>query len=208
MEIIRSLKIKHILKVLAIFLFLINLNGFALSQIQMSIPFIWSNDSLNGDYFEKTAMHVPVKFVNDTLTYYFQFDTGSEQSFIYNGFENLGIEDSVLTDIGVLKLNELQNSYVYKVNGLFNIGTIGADFLKNKIVEIDYLKQNINILSTYDFVNYNLIDLRLNNGRPIISLSTTDNISFDFIFDTGSSLFELWTTKKLWKKYRDKSQLI
>lgn len=31
---------------------------------------------------------------------------------------------------------------------------------------------------------------------------------YDFLFDTGSSLFELWTTKRLWKKLRSKQASI
>ena len=66
------------------FIFLLLTGYLGLSaQIVKSIPFSWSDAELNGEYFEKTAMHIPVQFGDDTTSYYFQFDTGANKSFLY-----------------------------------------------------------------------------------------------------------------------------
>ena len=36
-------------------------------------------------------------------------------------------------------------------------------------------------------------------------VTSSQNKTYDFLFDTGSSLFELWTTKSIWNKFREKS---
>lgn len=185
------------------------LNSIGFTQIVQSIPFVWSNDTLNGVYFEKTAMHLPVRFPNDTTTYYFQLDTGSEESYFYAGnwmnqetLSQLNKGDSIQTSIGNLKLAQLESQKMVAENGRMYCGTLGADFLANKLVEIDFLNQEIHFLKSYANREYMLDSLKLSFGRPLITIHTTSK-SYDFLFDTGSSLFELWTSKKLWKKLKE-----
>ncbi|MEN9442317.1 MAG: hypothetical protein RLZ33_2394 [Bacteroidota bacterium] len=189
--------------------FFILLNSIGFTQIAQSIPFIWSNDTLNGVYFEKTAMYLPVRFTNDTTNYYFQLDTGSEESYFYSGnwmnqetLRLLNKEDSIQTSIGNLHLAKLESQKMVAENGRMYCGTLGSDFLANKLVEIDFLNQEIHFLKSYSSSEYMLDSLKLSFGRPLITIHTTSK-SYDFLFDTGSSLFELWTSQKLWKKLKE-----
>ncbi len=184
-------------------------NSIGFTQIVQTIPISWSNDTLNGVFFEKTAMHLPVRFLDDTTYYYFQLDTGSEESFFYSGnlmkpetLNLLNKSDTIQTSIGKLHFAKLETQKMMNENGRIYCGTIGSDFFDAKIVEIDYLNQEIHILPSYSSKNYKLDSLKLSFGRPIISIQTPTN-NYDFMFDTGSSLFELWTSKKLWKKMKE-----
>ena len=176
-------------------------NSIGFTQIVQTIPISWSNVTLNGVFFEKTAMHLPVRFLDDTTYYYFQLDTGSEESFFYSGnlmkpetLNLLNKSDTIQTSIGKLHFAKLETQKMVNENGRIYCGTIGSDFFDAKIVEIDYLNQEIHILPSYSSKNYKLDSLKLSFGRPIISIQTPTN-NYDFMFDTGSSLFELWTSK-------------
>jgi len=189
--------------------FFMLLNSIGFTQIVQTIPFSWSNDTLNGAFFDKTAMHLPVRFSNDTTTYYFQLDTGSEESYFYSGnwmkqetLDQLKKADSIQTSIGFLQLKQLEGQKIVTENGRVYCGTIGSDFFDAKIIEIDYLYQEIHFLKSYSSSEYTLDSLKLSFGRPIISIQTPTK-NYDFLFDTGSSLFELWTSKKLWKKLKE-----
>lgn len=166
---------------------------------QFSLPFIWAGDSINGNYFEKTAMFIPIQ--SDNETYYFQFDTGANKSSLYKDTNRLL---NVSIEINGIEFIQSTSNYIYTVNGHDVIGTLGADYIQNKIIEIDYINQRINILEAYDTSNYVLQPISLSYGRPVLELSIKHR-NYPFIFDTGSSIFEVWTTKRLWKKWRNKT---
>jgi len=179
------------------------------SQDVKSIPFVWSSDTLNGEVFNKIAMKIPVKFEDDSLTYYFQFDTGSNKSFLYTGgkvdsvfFNRLTNSNGVSSSLGTLNLLPRKSNSIRTVNGKITIGTIGSDFLSDKIIEIDFPNQKINFIESYDSALYVLNSLQISYGRPVLSVKISRK-QYGFLLDTGSSLFELWTSKKLWKKWKD-----
>ena len=181
------------------------------AQHHVRLHFEWSNDSLNGEFFPKTSMHIPVVFDLDTTTYYFQLDTGSDQSYLY-AYDSIipqvswinSSENELHSTLGPLSLEKLSTVKCYQENGRIHIGTLGADFFKGRIIEIDFRNQQIQFLTSYDSISYTLFPITLSYGRPIIRLNTSLG-SYDFLLDTGSSLFELWTTPSIWKKLRDKS---
>jgi hypothetical protein len=199
------------IKFISTFIILFFVSQTCISQTTTTINFEWSNDSLNGVFFEKTAMHIPIHFENDTNTYYFQLDTGSDQTFLYD-FDslhmnlplNLLIENEFKSDIGLLKTVKLNTKNCYLEDGRLHIGTLGADFFINKIIEIDFPRQQIKFLQSYDSTSFQIKKMKLSYGRPVIQIER-QNKTYDFMFDTGSSLFELWTTKSLWNKFREKS---
>jgi hypothetical protein len=179
-----------------------------LGQTVYSIPFVWSDAELNGDHFAKTSMHIPVKLSGDSSTYYFQFDTGANKSFLYTKgntdstlVKRCNNGDSILSNIGLLHLIPISSNSVYKESGKTFIGTIGADFFADKIIEINFPEQRINVLESYDSSKYELMPCKGSLGRPTITL-TIDKQEYNFLYDTGSSLFDLWTTKKLWNKWK------
>jgi len=202
--------IMTIIKIISTFIILFFVSQASISQTT-TINFEWSNDSLNGLLFEKTAMHIPIHFENDTNTYYFQLDTGSDQTFLYS-YDSLQInlplshltENVFKSDIGLLNVVKLNTKKCYLEDGRLHIGTLGADFFTKKIVEIDFPMQQIRFLPSYDSTSFKLKAMKLSYGRPIIQIES-QNKTYDFLFDTGSSLFELWTTKSIWNKFREKS---
>ncbi len=183
------------------------------SQNFKSTNFIWFNTTLNDELFEKSSMHIPVKFMGDTTSYYFQFDTGSNKSFLYTGsksnpkiIERIKTKTQLSTSIGDLILLPRKSNNTYVKDGKTFIGTIGSDILNNQIIEIDLIKQRLTVLSEYDLQDYNIYKMKLSHGRPVISFSI-EGEDYSFLYDTGSSLFDLWTTKKLWSEWKSESSV-
>lgn len=190
-------------------LFLSLFTLFGIAQETISVRFEWANDSLGGVFFEKTSMHIPVQFYEDSSTYYFQFDTGSNRSFLYTDHgiseeltKSLTSASGHKASIGEIQLLKTNSNQAYTKNGKRYIGTIGADLFKDKVVEIDFVNQFLTIHSSYDSTQFHWIAMKTNRGRPVLQF-VIEGAEYDFLFDTGSSLFELWTTKKLWKKWMD-----
>ena len=176
-----------------------------------STGFIWYNTTLNDVLFEKSSMHIPVKFLNDSTSYYFQFDTGSNKSFLYTGsksnpriIERIKTKTRLSTSIGDVVLMPRKSNSTYVKDGKTFIGTIGSDILNNQILEIDLKKQKLTVLSEYNILDYSVYKMNLSHGRPVISL-TIKGKEYSFLYDTGSSLFDLWTTKKLWLEWKNES---
>ncbi len=175
------------------------------------VSFIWSDDTLNGEYFEKTAIKIPVQLEGDTNTYYFQFDTGANHSSLYtkgadSTFVNRIAEKEINSSIGTLKL-DINSSMSFSTAKGNTIGTIGSDILKDKAIEIDYNNQKIKFLSQYNENKYQLSDISKSFGRPVINIEVKGK-PYPYLFDTGASLFDLWTTKKYWNKWKDKEASI
>ena len=183
------------------------------SQNFKSTDFIWFNTTLNDKLFEKSSMHIPVRFENDTTTYYFQFDTGSNKSFLYTGsksdpkiIDSIKTNTQLFTSVGDVVLLSKKSNNTYVKDGKTFIGTIGSDILQNQIIEIDLIKQKLNVLSEYDLQEYNIYKMKLSRGRPVMSF-TIEGEEYSFLYDTGSSLFDLWTTQKLWLEWKSESSV-
>jgi len=180
--------------------------GFFLYAQNKTIPFIWLNDSINGKLYEKTALIIPVEVIGDTGVYYFQFDTGANKSYLYkNSGLKLTNESNgnviVNTNYGSLQFLQSTTNNSFIENGYKVIGTLGADFISKKVIEIDYLNQKLTFIDKYDSTDYCVQPISLSYGRPVLPISI-NNKTYYFLFDTGSSIFGLWTTKKLWKRWR------
>lgn len=78
-----------------------------------------------------------------------------------------------------------------------HIGTIGPDLFQNKILIIDYPKNRIGICEVLpkQYQSATFLPFKSNDGRPKIPLTINDKTRY-VMFDTGSSLFTLATTKK------------
>lgn len=127
------------IKQFTILLFLVQVSFGACSQEEYVVSFEWHHDSLNGEFFEKTSMHIPVKLEGDTTTYYFQFDTGATNSYLYSGSSSdtvwrdmLTSEEGINSSVGKLNLKKKESNKIYTENGKTHIGTIGSDFLKTR----------------------------------------------------------------------------
>ena len=172
-----------------------------------TLHFEWLGERIDGISIEKTAMIIPVQIKNDTNHYYFQFDTGANTSSIYTGTENklnVAYSPYATTIFGEVHFDSLSYMSPYEEQGKLIIGTIGSDVLQDKIVQIDYLNQEIILFEEVDKSPFNLYAMSFSYGRPVISLRVGKQ-DYNFMFDTGSSLFDLWSTKKIWKKNRSQT---
>ena len=81
------------------------------------------------------------------------------------------------------------------------VGTIGADFLKNKVLVIDYPQRRMCVLDSVDRywrAKTTFVPSRLVNGRFHLPI-TVGARTFWAAFDTGASLFPLSTDYETWR---------
>lgn len=196
------------MKVWSIGIFLILFSVSSYGQDSLEIKFIWEATTLGSRTFEHASMRVPVTFGPDPTTYYLQFDTGAAHSYLYsNRFKTFDYTEGWMeTSIGRIKF--IENSSMPKSKDEnAPIGTIGADFLKGKIVQINFPDQTIKIGFSYNPNAYDMTPLVLLDGRPVVPINIKGD-EHGLLFDTGSSLFGIWTTKRNWNKLRDKSATV
>ncbi|KIC65201.1 hypothetical protein [Chryseobacterium taiwanense] len=201
-----------------------------LSQIQYAqaqkIDFKWEKDSLNGKLIEKIAMSVP--FFIENKEYRFQFDLGANTTLIYDkcfektqfiknrkidknseaaGHQVFSIENQNIK-IGDFKKNN------YKLSGLLNFdqdeacGVVGADIFQYKILIIDFPNNQILItdkLSKKQIEKANLIDIKIINNKPIIPVKI-DGLTYHFQYDSGASIFPVFTYLKKFEKLINSSK--
>ena len=77
-----------------------------------------------------------------------------------------------------------------------HIGTIGPDLFQNKILIIDYVGQRIGVCEKVpkEYKSATFQPFKSDDGRPKIPLLINGKLE-DVMFDTGSSIFTLQTTK-------------
>lgn len=180
----------------------------AFTQKNDTLHFIWTNDTINGKLVEKTAMFLPVTLKSNKKTCFFQFDTGAEDSYLYTAdttsFLDVGINaytSELESTLGTIRLVSLPSRSPSMIGNQLVVGTIGIDFLVNKTIEIDYVNQRIVFLSNVDTSLYSFLASGLSFYRPTILLKI-NNRTTEFLFDTGSSMFDLITTQKIVKQLR------
>lgn len=195
------------------------------------IHFEWTNDSI-GNYYEKqTAIIIPLKIEGLAHRFYMQFDTGSPFTFIYEkdviSLRKMGLElKEVVKEEGryiekidfILGENHVKSTMLKILPNYGNsfddkdtiprikIGTIGSDFMDQRITVIDFKKQQIQLFKKrpewiqkassfqpFDFTGRRRIML------PVI----LDNKNYEFLYDSGCSAFGLITIKSRFENYSD-----
>jgi len=197
-----------------------------------SIHFDWAGDSISGFYEPQAAMIIPLKIEGLAHNFYMQFDTGAPHSFIYendlNSLREIGLdlkevikdEERYLESLDfILDENHIKASmikiypnYGHSFNkndtiSRIGIGTIGSDFIVNRITAIDFQNQKVQLFnkrpqwmrSLPEFKPFNFV------GRRIMLPVTLDNKAYEFLYDSGCSAFGLITIKSRFEKYTDNS---
>lgn len=186
--------------------FLIPVLSFA--QSSQEIRFEWRAAESDFRRFEKAEMLIPIRFESDTTIYFLQFDTGATHSYLYsNRFNRFNSgERPMKTSIGDISFRE---NTTIKATSEANaaVGTLGAGFLKNKVVQINFKNRTIKINMPYNTADYLIRPLNTLNGRPVLRVNLLGKEQ-DLLYDTGSSLFGIWTNKKNWRRLREKSDSI
>ena len=82
-------------------------------------------------------------------------------------------------------------------NAEVHVGTIGPDIFQGKVLIIDYPHKRLCVVDKLpkEFAKVSFQPFKLKNGRIKIPLRI-NNVQEDLLFDTGSSLFSLLTTKQ------------
>ena len=194
------------------------------------VRFVWENDSI-GDYLEtQIAMMIPFRIEGLSHKFYMQFDTGSPNTFIYENdlkslkrvglnFKEIVIEDEryVQNIKFVLGGNNINASMIKILDGYgntfdkndttgrINIGTIGSDFMENRITTIDFKNQTLQfhnnrpkwMASLPDFEPFDF------QGRRFMLPATINGKRLELLYDSGCSAFGLITTKNRFDSYTD-----
>lgn len=165
---------------------------------------------------DKNALLVPIRFSKDTTTYYLQFDTGAAYTEFYSkAIENLK-EISVKNEraaalfyIGKTKITSRQIKILNtgkpsdKKNPVKIIGTLGSDILEDRKTMINFKDQYIafNISEQPQEFQNHLIDFKFKK-RKIIVHGNLNGKNEKFLYDSGTSAYELLTNKENWEKLR------
>lgn len=178
--------------------------------------FYWIGAKLGGKQFDKSAMMIPVQVQGSPYYFNFQFDMGADVTMIYGkNAESINkkhpeIElkdptfifgDFTAKCSSPVFLRENYGSNVRKFEAIpnakgENIGTIGADMFRNKVVIIDYPKERFSILDEIPaiYATATMTDFTLErNGRILLPMQLRGQ-NYKIMFDNGSSIFQLITS--------------
>lgn len=171
------------------------------------IPFKWLGS-------EKNALLLPVHFSNDTITYYFQFDTGSPYTVFYsNSIKKISQiyvnKELAKTSFYIGKTKITSDKFKIYNHGNDNdnnndsltiIGTIGTDILEYRKTIINF-KENyiaLNLSKVPSQFQTKLFDFKFKK-RKIIVKGFLKGQGENFLFDSGTSAYELLTNKQVWE---------
>ena len=193
-----------------------------------TIPIKWIENKIS----PISAMLLPVKINGIATQFYMQFDSGSPNTVfyknaiksIYSKFPNkIGKIDSsskiVNLNFNIGKINVSSNTFpVLNYGQTINwsddesikiIGTIGTDFLEKKITILNF-KENYcyfgNSVPNKKLVN-SLVTFQFKK-RKILIPAKINGKSYNLLYDTGTSAFELITSKKIWNELSKKNEEI
>jgi hypothetical protein len=203
------------------------------------INFDWDSTVINGQNFDKTAILIPLKIIGVPSKFVAQFDLGADVTMFYGNTlkpylekykflhnkiinegayqwltdQSISLDKVVFNGIKIFirkNYGDETTADSVKTNTTKFIGTIGADFVQNKILVIDYKKNRLCIVDSLSnkitksvkFISYKS-DFK---GRVILPLEINNKI-LDAMFDTGSSMFGFISTKENWIEFCDTSNI-
>jgi hypothetical protein len=173
-----------------------------------NIPFTWLGE-------EKNVLLLPIHFPNDTVTYYLQFDSGSPSTVFYS---------KAITNLKQINRNRERAKTIFYIgktkiisdkfrilnigndnkNGTLKIiGTIGADILENRKTVINFKENYIAINLSKEPIQFQgkLFDFKFKK-RKIIFSGMLNGTEEKFLFDSGTSAYELLTNKEIWNNLK------
>lgn len=169
-----------------------------------SVPLTWMGD-------DKNVLLLPLHFPKDAKTYYLQLDTGSPYTVFYSDaikkIRQISVDnDHVTTSFSIGKTKISSDKFkIYDHRNDTNasiriIGTLGADILENRKTVINFRENYIALnLSEvpYQFQT-KLFDFTFKKRRMIIR-GFLKGQEEQFLYDSGTSAYELLTDKEVWK---------
>lgn len=173
------------------------------------VPITWIGN-------DKNVLLVPIKFPKDSATYYLQFDTGSPYTVFYsNAIKNIsGI--SVSNNLAKIAFS-IGNTQIFSDKfKIFNndekdhtndsikiIGTLGADILEDRKTVLDFKQNQIifNLLKQPNEFQNKTFDFKFKKRKIIIDAILKGNEE-KFVYDSGTSAYELLTNKEVWENLK------
>lgn len=174
-----------------------------------NIPIKWPDTT-------RSALLLPIHFVKDSTTYYLQFDTGAVYTEFYSPavdhLKGVSIRNGCAVSsfyIGKTKISSDKIKVTNTGKG-FNpndsvkiIGTLGADILENRKTFINF-KNNFIVLNLSrkpgEFRNP-LMDFTFKKRKIIINGYFIGKRE-KFLYDSGTSAYELLTNKENWEELK------
>lgn len=187
--------------------------------------FVWLGSTIGEEYYDKVGLLIPFRFKGIEEEYYLQLDTGASSVLYGNSFYdiepsykikrqkdqkpsivsidgNLGKYEFEYGAFGLLQdygntLQELKEAE-YKL-----IGSLGLDFLKNKILIINFPEEKFTILNNRKSIprdikeNSYFLNMKYKNNK-IYLMSEIGSEDLTLFYDTGSSIFEIVANKETW----------
>ena len=202
------------------------------SKNDATINFIWETQINSVNQLEKSAMFLPIKLAGCPKTFYMQFDLGAPTTRFYeNKLDAINLKYKVCTIDSTESQKTLKN-FAFSLNNLkikvktvnvnrysddaidwknetepVIIGTIGSDLIENKILMIDY--PNTKILLSEKLPDSISKKAKLTKfifpNRKIFIPTTIGGLQSDVLFDTGSSVCDLMTSKENYDILADKN---
>lgn len=192
------------------------------------VPIKWSADENDPHAF----LLIPVSIPGFDNTFHMQFDTGAPQTFLNSGaleslmergYEVELFKEEKRTYFREFKVNVGGNKVILKPgwvrgsrgginwdnpNAKNVIGTIGSDFLDQRICAIDFAAMQIRLYAerpqTFDKLGtFTAFDF---TGRKIVLPVTINGASQNLIYDSGCSAFGLLTSGYYYDRYSDANE--
>lgn len=179
-----------------------------------NIPITWLGN-------DKNVLLLPIHFPGNAETFYLQFDTGSPYTQFYSDqikdIKEIFIRDGrakALFFVGNTQISSNQfKIFKTKKNGEKDsvkiIGTIGADILENRKTIINFKENKIvfNLNQTPSEFRNQLFDFKFKKRKIIIN-GTLKGEKRKFLYDSGTSAYELLTYKEEWQNLKSPNSKI
>jgi hypothetical protein len=173
-----------------------------------NIPITWLGN-------DKNVLLLPIHFSGNPETYYLQFDTGSPYTVFYsNSIKNIREisinNDKAKTSFFIGKTEISSNRFKIFNKGkneekdsIKIIGTIGADILENRKTVINFKDNQVafNLNQIPNEFKDQLFDFKFKKRRIIIS-GILKGQERKFLYDSGTSAYELLTYKEEWQNLK------
>lgn len=198
-------------------------NYLKISGIAENIPIKWISSNENSH----SALLLPIKIKGIDRTFYMQFDSGSPVTVFYKKslesiaekFQNqvkIDAENNTISSVfRIGKMNVASNDFEvldYGEKISFDnpdaeniIGTIGTDLLEKRITILDFKNNQCSFIEKIKEDAFTDFEFK---KRKILIPSVIENENLKLLYDTGTSGYELITTKEIWQQYRNKNSAI
>ena len=179
-----------------------------------NIPITWLGN-------DKNVLLLPIHFSGNPETYYLQFDTESPYTLLYsNAIKNIKqisinnerVETSFFigkTEISSNRFKVINTKKSNVEDSIKIIGTIGSDILEDRKTTINFKDNQVafNLIQIPNEFRNQLFDFKFKKRRIIIN-GILKGEERKFLYDSGTSAYELLTYKEEWQTLKSSNSKI